>query len=1000
MADDLMERLGGDFRGVTIVLPSKRAGLFLNRYLTEMTDVPIWSPQYTTLNDLFHELSDLDVGDPSLLIFHLYAAYATVVESGGTGVVLESLDHFFSWGEVMLSDFDDIDNNLSHGRDIFKNLKALDDLTTFDYLSEHQQQAIERYFGYFDKDRKTKLKEKFLSIWNLLYPTYCIFRERLHSSGIAYEGMLRRDVVEHGIDMSRLPSAKYVFVGFNVLTTAEQRLLSALKEEGKALFYWDFDQSYMSYDESGRLSSLNSNTFNYFEAGRFIHDNISRFGSALPPDSDCYDNLKSAKKIAYVSSPTDTSQSRLVGQWLPNHINPNEDPIDTAIVLCDETMLQPLLHSIADDMAIPLNITMGYPLSQTPICSFLTSLTELQTYGVRGNGYWNYPQVSNVLRHPYSSLMSDGRSASILSDITRRHTVFVPESLFADVPFLQLVFTRQSSTSELLAYLVNVIEQLGIKSGNTPPNPESDALPSDSTSDFDRQLYEESIYIAYKTVNRLRIIHEEVQTSPSFAVIRSSEMSSERYVRLLKQLLRSQSVAFHGEPVEGVQIIGMLETRCLDFRNLIILGLNDTNLPKNIHKASFIPYTLREVHGMTTFEKQSSLYAYGFFRLLQRAEDVTLAYNSSFDGNSKGEMSRYMTQLLIEQDRLLGSKTKIERIAIDSRVVSNQPSSFSIVKSPYVMERLKRRYDIDHIENGPVNPHRYLSPSAINTYIDCPFKFYIQSVAGIHIDDDISEEVGNDIFGTIFHACMENIYKPYRGQTLTEDVLKRWSKDSGMIERMVDASFRKDYFCLDDDRPLHWNGEQLLNREVICRYVKKQLEFDSTLAPLIIEDVENDSHEMVIDTGTAKVWIGGIIDRIDTIFAGTDREVHRIVDYKTSSTAQKFNNLDELFDHNHKNRPYHILQTCYYSDIYSRDTDKRVSPSLMYIKPQKLERIDPMEGAVLVCDKYFISDFGEHYRDAFHEKLVGLVREIFDEEVPFVQRRKKCEWCKFKDFCI
>lgn len=993
-----MEKLDGDFRDVTIVLPSKRAGLFLNRHLAEMALGPMWSPQYTTMNDLFHELSDMELADPTLLIFHLYAAYASVLATGGSTIELEDLDHFYSWGEVMLSDFDDIDNNLSHGGDIFKNLKALDDLTTFDYLSDTQVAAIERYFGYFDKERKTKLKEKFLSIWNLLYPTYRSFKSRLEESGIAYEGMLRRDVVEQGLDTSRLHSSKYVFVGFNVLTATEQRLLKFLKSEGKAMFYWDFDRSYMPTSEVA--SKFSDASFNYFEAGRFIHKNIEEFGSELDKESECYNNLKSEKQITYVSSPTDTSQTRFAGDWLVKHLNPQEDPIGTAIVLCDETMVQPLLHSIKDLGTTPLNITMGYPLSQTPVCGFLTSLTELQVYGIRGSGYWNYLQVSNVLRHPYSALMSDGSSTEILSEITSRHTVFVPESLFANNPFLSMVFTKKNTTSDLLEYLGTIIEQLGMKMGTVATDTED----SDNTaikSDFDRQLYEESIYLAYSIINRLRSIHEEVMSSSSFACIRSADMSTERYVRLLRQLLRNQSVAFHGEPAEGVQIIGMLETRCIDFQHLIMLGTNDTNLPKSIHKSSFIPYTLREAHGMTTFEKQSSLYAYGFYRLLQRAEDVTLTYNSSFDGSSKGEMSRYMTQLLIEQCKLLKPTTQIERIAIDSRIMSSQSTTICVSKSHDVIDRLKKKYDVNHIVEDSSKPDRYFSPSAINTYIDCPFKFYLKHIAGIHEEKEINEEVGNDIFGTIFHYCMESIYRPHIGKVLTATELKKWSMDSKIIGQLVDEGFRKEYFHLPAGHPVKYNGEQLLNREVICRYVKKQLEYDSTLAPLRIDGVENDHHEMVIDTGNAHVKIGGIIDRIDTIFVGTDNEKHRIVDYKTSSSAQTFKELDELFDGNKPNRAYHILQTFYYCDIYSRDVDKALSPSLMYIKAQSVERNNLMEGAVVSCGKDVIDDFGTQFRDSFHDRLVKTVHDIFDSEKPFNQcsNSHTCDLCDFKEFC-
>ncbi len=1001
VAKDIYNRFEGNLRDVTIVFPGKRAGLFFNQYLASIANRPLWSPCYKTLSEMYEELSDLESADHLLLVYHLYAAYCeagrmegVLPEGSSESFVAQPLDQFFSWGEVMLNDFDDIDKNLSHAKDIFCNLKELDDLTTFDYLSEDQQKAIERYFGSFEKDSKSKLKEKFLSIWNLLYPIYRRFKERLSASGIGYDGMICRDVTEHCLHGEKFSSEKYIFVGFNVLTATDHRLMMYLKSEGKALFYWDFDTSYINTDKK-------------FEAGRFIVRNLSDFGNAFSSDDSCYSNMQSLKDITYISSPSNNSQMRFAREWLKKNVPSDSHLNETAVVLCHDSLLQGMLHSIPDVPAgappYNINVTMGFPICDTAVYSFIMSVLNLQVFGERGNLYWSHSYVTKVLRHPYCVKMSNGLSLAKAESVRKNNQLFIRKDFFDDDELLSTVFSRHTNPRGLVHYLSDLLRRLGSSLFKSKES-ESD------TSDFDVYLNQESVYTAFSITQRLESLFEMVSVSPEFECIRSEEMGMERLVRLLSEIMRRTSIPFHGEPAEGIQILSLLDTRNIDFKQVIILGANDDNLPQNIHQSSFIPYTLREAHGMTTMEARSSLQAYSFYRLLQRAEKVVILYNSSTDGMSSGDMSRYMTQLLVEQDEVFNPSTRIKFESLESHVSSRGLKRLQVSKTPQVIEILKKKYHIllkDGVIINDPNDRKYFSPSAINTYINCPLQFYFKYVAGLKAEDEMSDEVGNDLFGTIFHDSMERLYKPHIGEILSQSTLLRLSNDQSLIRSTVESSFRRHFFNQPEDstEPLHFNGEQLLNFEVLVKYVQKQLRYDCTLCPLRIEGIEDKSHEMLIDDVCGlTLRLGGIIDRIDTIHIGDpSRERHRIVDYKTSSSSQKSKTSGELFMSDTSKRAYHIFQTFYYADIYTEHSERKVSPALMYIKAASMPDEKAKEDESIVkLNGRAVTDFASDVKSEFHDQLMVLLNEIFSPDLPFIQttNEHQCGYCDFKDICV
>ena len=945
VAADLYRRFEGRFENVTVLFPNKRASLFFNQHLYEQANQALWAPQYTTISEIFQSLSTLTLADPIQLVCMLYKAYCEV--SGNAKE--ETLDQFWSWGELMLSDFDDIDSNKVDASKLFINIKDIDDLTNTDYLTEEQIEAIQRFFPHFNNS--TELKERFLNIWNLLLPTYERFREMLTEEGIAYAGMMKRQVIDDlAKDASAIDDSRtYAIVGFNVLNETERMLFRHLKENANTLFYWDYDTLYMEK-----------------EAGRFIKENIEHFGNDLP-EKDIYDNFSKPKQIHIISSPTENAQTRHVGNLLekmPNH----GANTDTAVVLCNESLLQPMLHAIPEGSEV--NITMGFPMADTPISSLLLTLMELQLRGLASKAdertiYWRYAHAASILKHPYTLLMTGNQCVQLLNKLKDDHVFFPTSEFFNDSDYLRMVFTPCPDVECLLTWLLNITEQIGRKLRD-------DALGT------------ESVFNAYTLLSRLKRIQEQGLLDIQPITLQ----------RLLMQIIKGKAIPFHGEPAVGLQVMGILETRNLDFRNVFMLSVNEGKLPKTTNMSSFIPYNLREAYGMTTIERQNSLYAYYFYRLLQRAENIWLYYNNSTEGTSRGEMSRYMMQLLTSNHF-----TTIQQQNLTAEYIPQKSLPKQVTKTLEIIERLKRRFG----EKG------YLSASAINTYLNCPLKFYLDYVARLRTDDELTEEVGNDIFGNILHYCMDHIYKDCIG--LNHEVqcneLTTLADNKDFIKKLVDEAFQVVFFKQPEKKhqPPRYNGEQLLNREALITYVLNQLNFDAQLCPLTILETEYSIEPyFILKTSKYKVQLGGVIDRIDYVTLEGNRQL-RIVDYKTSATSQNAESIDSLFDKQKSKRPYHILQTFYYADIYTRlHPEAPIAPSMMYVKKARTTGTKTADNVITLGsgkDKTPITDFTTQCRDEFHQCLTDTIDEIFNPAVPFSQNlaSDSCKYCDFAQFC-
>lgn len=948
VAHDLYNKTEGNFTKVAIVFPNKRASLFFNEYLAQESDCPIWSPTYVSISELFRQSSDLSIADPIKLVCDLYKVFQKATGSK------ETLDDFYFWGEMLIADFDDADKNMADTHALFSNLKDLNELMdNYDFLEEGQKEALSQFFHNFSINQVTELKQRFISMWNVLGDIYTEYKALLESQSIAYEGMLYRQVIEQ-LDVEALPYNKYIFVGFNVLNKVEHTLFKKLNEAGKAMFYWDYDTFYLNKTPH--------------EAGEFIRRNLRDFPSELP--ASFFDNLNQPKEVTFIESPTENGQVRYLPQWIRENLTSQEK--ETAVVLCNEALLQPVLHALPDNVK-HINITMGFPLSQTPAYSFVNALMELHTSGYNpNNGRYLFAEVISVLKHPYTRQLSP-EAEKLEQTLTRDNRFYPLPSELKQDNVLELLFTPRRNNLDLCSTLSESLKEVAVIYQQQAA----------SHSDAFDQLYRESLFKTYTLVNRFHTLIESKELN----------VQAGTFQRLLTRVMSSSSIPFHGEPAIGMQVMGVLETRNLDFRHLIMLSVNEGQLPKAGGDSSFIPYNLRKAFGMTTIDHKIAVYAYYFYRLMQRAEKVTLVYNTATDGINRGELSRFMLQFLIEWGY------PVLRKQLEAAQSPQDSTPIIIEKTPDVMERMKSVFDIRN------NPKALISPSALNCYLDCPLKFYYKYVALLSAPDEVTADIDSAKFGSIFHYAAEHIYKDLtaHGKLISKENLETLLKDEVRLQTYVDNGFKELFFNLPQNEQPEYNGIQLINSAVIVKYIQQLLRNDLRYAPFTFVGSEQrifENIEIYTPTGDIQSRIGGIIDRIDA-----KGESLRIVDYKTGGDADTPANVQSLFIPD-KKRSNYVFQTFLYASIVckklrEKNDSRLVAPALLYIHRAASENYSPViQMGEPRKPKEPVDNFAQYEGD-FRENLKTLLEDIFNPDISFTQTEieDKCAYCDFKALC-
>ena len=868
VAEDLLSRYGTNLSRVAVVFPNKRASLFLNEHLARLAGKPIWSPSYITISDLFRSHSSLQVADPILLVCELHRVFTAC-----TGID-ETLDHFYGWGQLLLSDFDDLDKNMAPADKVLANLRDIHELDDTSYLTPEQREMIKRFFSNFSEEHNSELKERFLRLWSHIGEIYHQFNAQLAEKQLAYEGALYRQVVTD--ESIEFEYDTYVFIGFNLLQQVEQTLFRRLEQQGKAIFYQDTDE--------------------------------------IPP-----------QHINYISAPTENIQARYISEWLNS--DRIKDGRHTAIVLCNEGLLQTVIHCLPESVD-KVNITTGYPLSQTSIASLINTLINMQVHGYSlRKQMFTRRWVESIKRHPYASIMPDD---------------FAKE--------------RYTEIQPLLHWLINITQTIA----------------TSKSPIIDSPLDTESLFRMYTLLNRLSGLVDSGILMVDVITLQ----------RLIGQLITSTSIPFHGEPAEGIQVMGVLETRNLDFDHVLLLSCNEGNMPRGVNDTSFIPYALRKAYGLTTVDYKVAIYQHYFHRLLQRASDVTILYNNATSDGKTAEMSRFMLQLMVE------NKIPISFLTLKAGQTPQLHAPKTIEKTPDVIAQMQKRFSKE--EGG-------ISPTAINNYLRCQLRFFYRYVCGIAEPDSTEDDlIDNRLFGNIFHKAAQVIYTPFIGNTVSSMMLEELLKEEVTIERAVDEAIKQEFFKINDpSRPLPpLDGLQIINREVIIKYIRQLLEVDRRFTPFRIIDLEKwESTEI----GGFKV--GGIIDRLDSIYnSETGEELVRVVDYKTGSRdASSLPDVASIFTPEAvKDHSDYFLQTFLYAHIVRSKSPNKVSPCLLFIQHAGGKDYDP----TLSIGKEPVTDIAT-YSDEYISLFENLLAEIFNPQLSFTPTddRKHCDTCPFASLC-
>lgn len=949
------QQYGAEIHRLAFVFPNRRAGLFFQKYLSEISEKPLFSPSILTINDLFMQLSGKHPADKIQMLFRLYELYKQ--RSGSS----ESFDEFIYWGEMLLNDFDDIDKYMVDARMLFRNvsdLKSLDD--DFNYLSPEQVQVIRSFWSSFYPKGDSPNQQHFLELWEILYDLYAGLRTSLAKDGCGYDGMIFREVVEQleKEPMSDFPFDQVAFVGLNALSVSEERLLLALQKKGVADFYWDYVGPWVTDPEN--------------KASFFLERNLRLFPSRMQlPVTEPVQ-----AEIRVMGVPSAIGQAKQVYPILQVLADEqqltDESALRTAIVLPDEHLLVPVLNAIPEAIQ-HINVTMGYPLAGTPVAALMEYILTLQKnirYIDRVPVFY-FRDVLPILNHQYVMAAAPEEVSQLVKDMTAGNRIYVYAADLNRHELLSILFTPVQNTEELSDYLIHVLEALNTCLRNNRPIPDDEEMISNSTQTT-ADIEQEFIFHYFATVNRMKEVMREAKI----------EMRLDTYFRLLKRMTDLITIPFEGEPLSGLQVMGVLETRALDFDRLIILSMNEGIFPLKKVANSFIPYNLRRGFGLPTYEHQDSVWAYHFYRLIRRAKQVTLLYDTRTTGLLTGEVSRFVHQLRYHYQYPL----------IDELVVYDVASSavppISVQKTAEVEKLLS-----DFLSGGP----RALSASAINTYLDCPLKFYFSVLEQIQEEDEITETVERDVFGSILHKVMEDLYAPFKGKLVTADLLKLLRKDQPLLTGTIARAFAELFFKSPVVRSLE--GENFLTGEMIRKYAEKILEQDARFTPFHYIESEKKVRATITLSDKRVVQLKGFIDRVDSL----DR-VLRIVDYKTGSGKLEFESVEGLFDKEAKDRPKAVMQVFLYAWMYQQlpeYTGMLIQPAIYYLRTLFQRSFNPVVEQKKGRGKADKVNSFQDFASDFEDKLRQCLDEIFNLDIPFTQTEtgKACAYCSFRGLC-
>ncbi len=949
-AENIIKNNAENIRDCYLIFPNKRTKFYFRKYFAQIIGKTSKPPKMIEIGKLIREITGFEDAEKLTLIFELFKIF----KEHNSNYTFES---FYRIGEIILSDFNEIDAWLVNSEDIYRNIKNIKEIDSyFDWLTDEQKELLTNFWKIFLTEKSSKEKELFIGLWNLLPKVYRSFFDSLKKKNIAYNGMIYR-ILSDMIDSETIKTSEYqkvFFIGFNALNKAELKFFKYFKKETVTEFFWDADDYYFSDKKQ--------------EAGDFLRKNFKDLQLEF---SSFPNNFLKNKNIKIIGTSLNISQAKILHPILAKE---NDEFIEnTAIVTADESMLFPVLSALPESVE-KINVTMGYSFKFTALYNFIVRFFKMHLFAERNkNKSLYFKDVINILKHPYVKDYNPDLSEKIISVINEENQIYInPDNLLKEedklTKMLFFVNKNDNNSQYFLDNLLNILFVFFDKS----------KLESE---DKNNSLKNEYIFRAYKKIKQFREILIENNESLSL------KLSSE----ILTQILKSDTIPFESESNEGLQIMGLMESRNLDFKNVIILGVNEGNLPDISRAPTFISQSLRYAFDLPLIKHQDAVFAYFFYRLLQRAENITLIYNDLVSDSNSGEMSRFILQLLYE------SNFEISHSHFNDEIFIKNNEFIEIQKDKSVLEKLNQYIKDDNKQT------KAFSASALNTYLTCSLKFYFKYIANIKEPEVPEDELSPAEFGSILHYAAEHIYKDLNADNSNKIISKELIKEkSSEAEKYVSEAFKNHFKNIKNYSP---EGIQLIVKNVLVSYIKTILKYDEKYAPFKIISLEKENFyntllNVKIDNKIQKVKLFGIIDRID------EKEgVLRIIDYKSGNKSDVITSIDNLFDRELKNRNSHAFQALFYALIISEMKDfsaKKFRPSLFYVRFMNRNEYSDIlkiknEKETILSDenntKKFLSDF--------KEKLIELIEEIFCTDYSFkmTENEDKCKYCEFNKIC-
>ena len=912
-----------------LVFPNRRAALYFKREYGLLLTKPALAPTLLSIEDLYHRLSNRQRTDELQLIHALHAVYKKVYNSD------EAFEQFYFWGKMLLRDFDEIDKYLVEARYIFKNLSSQKELdNVFDFLTEEHKLFLKDFWDDFD-EKSSGNQKHFVAFWEKLSELYAAFNELLTKEGMAYEGMLQREVVSQlELSLEKLPFSRLIFAGFNALTRTDELLISCLVKNNKAEIHWDTDGYYL--DDNAQ------------EAGYFLrqHQKHEVFAKTFPGEAPW--NFKAeGKQVHIYGTAQQSAQIKLMCQQISNLLAEGMKEEDTVVILPNEQLMLPVLQSLAP-VVNHVNVTMGYPLLATACYHFTELLIELQL-SVKSTNF-NHKKVQAILSHPYVQAIEKRQASALIQKINKENRTNIFPDFFEGNDFFKELF-RVADHTALIDYLLQSLDYIARQK---------------QIADIDKEY----AFHLHKQLNRIKdVLGNDIHDSRSFQ-------------RLYKQLCKTQRIPFQAEPLKGVQVMGVLETRNIDFKNVFVLSLNEGSWPANNSGSSYIPYNIRRAYGLPSVEHQDAISAYLFYRVMQRAVNIHLFYTTESDAIGGGERSRYLQQIIFE------SGLSYKEHLLSAKVSPLKTQAISIVKDEQVMKKLRM-----FLEGHPSNKALY--PTYLTDYLECSLRFYFKQVEQIKEADEVEDDLDARVLGDILHKTMELFYTDLKNIS-TEGTIERKGieKQEKSLSTYIDKVFADRYPHLKDEI-IKYEGQQLIVKEIALKFAKQVLKHDKAYAPFTMVGLEDKQFEMQISVEgiTERVRVKGIIDRVDL-----KDGLLRIVDYKTGNDeATHKGELQQLFNKEKKVNKA-AIQVLTYALLYQEhsNTDYKILPGL--ISRKDLFNSDYAFG--LTLDGNVISD-ARKILPEFKQHFTQLLNDIYNPEKAFEQtsRVENCKYCSFKEIC-